>query len=103
MNWVCRGKLIVPTKRHKNIIKNRESIHMVKVTKLNRKDEFYINPSMIETIEKTPDTVITLINGKKYVVADSLDEVLQVIENYYKIVGLTSPQIIFNSYDFDAE
>jgi len=73
---------------------------MVKVSKLNRKDEFYINPSMIEIIEKTPDTVITLINGKKYVVADPLEEVLQVIQNYYKIVGMTSPQIIFNSYDF---
>jgi len=73
---------------------------MVKVYKLNRKDEFYINPSMIEIIEKTPDTVITLINGKKYVVADPLEDVLKVIENYYKIVGMTSPQIIFNSYDF---
>ena len=73
---------------------------MIKVSKLNKKDEFYINPSMIEIIEKTPDTVITLINGKKYIVADPLEEIVQVIENYYKIVGITSPQIIFNSYDF---
>ena len=76
---------------------------MVKVTKLNRKDEFYINPCMIETIEKTPDTVITLINGKKYVVSDAIEDVLQIIENYFKIVGMTSPQIIFNSYDYDGE
>lgn len=76
---------------------------MVKVTKLNRRDEFYINPSLIETIEKTPDTVITLINGKKYVVSDSLEDVLKTIENYFKIIGLTSPQIIFNSYDFSGE
>ena len=76
---------------------------MIKVTKLNKKDEFYINPSMIETIEKTPDTVITLINGKKYVVSDSIDDVLQIIENYFKIIGLTSPQITFNSYDFDGD
>ena len=76
---------------------------MIKVNKLNRKDEFYINPSMIEIIEKTPDTVITLINGKKYVVADPLEEILQIIENYYKITGMTSPQIIFNSYDFNDE
>ena len=76
---------------------------MIKVSKLNKKDEFYINPSMIEIIEKTPDTVITLINGKKYVVADPLEELVQVIENYYKIVGMTSPQIIFNSYDFSEE
>ena len=76
---------------------------MVKVTKLNRKDEFYINPCMIETIEKTPDTVITLINGKKYVVSDPIEEILQTLANYYKVIGLTSPQIIFNSYDYDGE
>jgi flagellar protein FlbD len=73
---------------------------MVKVSRLNRKDEFYINPYMIEIIEKTPDTVITLINGKKYIIADPLEEILQIIENYYKVVGLTSPQVIFNSYEF---
>jgi len=76
---------------------------MVRLNKLNRKDEFYINPYMIEIIEKTPDTVITLINGKKYVVADPIEEVLQVIEDYNKIVGPTSPQIIFKSYDFSDE
>ena len=75
---------------------------MIKVSRLNKKDEFYINPSMIEIIEKTPDTVITLINGKKYVIADSIDEFLHNIDSYYKVVGLTSPQIIFNSYDFDG-
>ena len=75
---------------------------MIKVTNFN-KDEFYINPCMIETIEKTPDTVITLINGKKYVVADPLGEFLQTLENYYKIVGKTAPQVIFNSYDFDGD
>ena len=76
---------------------------MIKVTKLNRKDEFYVNPCMIETLEKTPDTVITLINGKKFVVADPIEEVLQTLENYYKIVGLTSPKIVFNTYDFDGQ
>ncbi|MCL2099701.1 MAG: flagellar FlbD family protein [Oscillospiraceae bacterium] len=74
---------------------------MIKVTKLNKKDEFYINPSMIETIEATPDTVITLINGKKYIISDPIEDVLRVIEEYYKLVGLTSPQIIFHSYDFN--
>ena len=76
-------------------------IGMIKVTKLNKKDEFYINPSMIETIEATPDTVITLINGKKYIISDPIEDVLRVIEEYYKLVGLTSPQIIFHSYDFN--
>ena len=75
---------------------------MIKVARLN-KEEFFINPCMIEIVEKTPDVVITLINGKKYVVAGTIAELMQNIEDYYKIVGKTSPQIVFNSYDFDGE
>ena len=74
---------------------------MIKVKKLSQ-EEFYINPSLIETIEKKPDTMITLINNKKYIVADTIEELLGNIENYYKITGLISPQIIFNSYDFNT-
>ena len=75
---------------------------MIMVRKFN-KEEFYINPLMIEMIEKTPDTIITLINNKKYIVVDTVEELLESIENYYKVVGLISPQIIFNSYDFGRE
>lgn len=74
---------------------------MIKVTKLNR-EVFYINPSLIETVEKTPDTVITLINGKKFVVAESIEQLIEIIMEYYDIVGVISPQIVFDSYEFDA-
>lgn len=73
---------------------------MILVKKIN-KDEFYINPTLIETIEKTPDSVITLINGKKYIVADTMEEILNSIMEYYKKVGSVSPQIQLNSYDFN--
>ena len=73
---------------------------MIRVKKLNQ-DEFFINPSLIETIEKRPDTMITLINNKKYIVADTIEEVLENIAAYYKVAGLISPQITFNSYDFN--
>ena len=72
---------------------------MIKLKKLN-KEEFYLNPWMIEAAEKTPDVMITLINGKKYIIADTIEELLENITNYYKITGLISPQIIFDSYDF---
>jgi len=75
---------------------------MILVKKFN-KEEFYINPMMIEMIEKTPDTIITLINNKKYIVADKIEDLLENIENYYKVAGLISPQIIFNSYDFGKD
>ena len=73
---------------------------MIKVRKLSQ-EEFYINPSLIETVEKKPDTMITLINNKKYIIADTVEDLLANIENYYKIAGLISPKIIFNSYDFE--
>ena len=73
---------------------------MILVKKIN-KDEFYLNPTLIETIEKTPDSVITLINGKKYLVADTVEEILNSISEYYKEVGAVSPQIMFNELDFN--
>ena len=36
-----------------------------------------LNPDLIERVEVTPDTVITLRDGTKYVVAESLDEMIE--------------------------
>ena len=41
----------------------------------------------IETIEAFPDCTITLTNGKKFVVKESVDEVVKRIEAFYKRVG----------------
>jgi flagellar protein FlbD len=38
---------------------------------------FYLNPDHIETVEATPDTVITLTNGKKLVVRETGEEIWQ--------------------------
>ena len=51
---------------------------MIKVTRLN-KSQYLINSELIETIEATPDTVITLIDGKKYIVTESPDIILEKI------------------------
>jgi flagellar protein FlbD len=48
---------------------------VILVTRLNG-TQYYINPDLIESIQKTPDTVITLINGKKVVVNETVDEVI---------------------------
>ncbi|MDD2480753.1 MAG: flagellar FlbD family protein [Lutispora sp.] len=54
---------------------------MIKVTRLNGK-EYYINFDLIETIEETPDTVLTLRDGKKYVVTETTDEILNRIIDF---------------------
>jgi len=43
---------------------------VILLTRLNG-TEFYLNPELIQSVEKTPDTVITLLNEKKLVVRES--------------------------------
>ncbi len=54
---------------------------MIKVTRLNDQ-EFVINAELIESIEATPDTMIALTNGKKIMVKNSLDEIIERVEAY---------------------
>lgn len=54
---------------------------MIRLTKLNR-SYFVLNCELIETVESTPDTVISTINGKKYVVLESVDEVIDKVLQY---------------------
>ncbi|KLU60378.1 flagellar protein (FlbD) [Peptococcaceae bacterium CEB3] len=54
---------------------------MIKVTRLNKKS-FYLNPDLIETMEQTPDTVITLTGGNKYVVTEEPTLLIQRIGEF---------------------
>jgi flagellar protein FlbD len=48
---------------------------MITVTRLNGAS-FALNPDLIERVEETPDTVITLVDDAKYVVRESLHEII---------------------------
>ncbi|ONI46354.1 flagellar protein FlbD [Candidatus Epulonipiscium fishelsonii] len=54
---------------------------MIKLTRLNEK-QFVMNSELIELMEETPDTVITLTNGRKYVVKESLIQITDLIVDY---------------------
>jgi flagellar protein FlbD len=56
---------------------------MIKVTRLNGK-EFVVNAEQIEFAEETPDTVISLISGKKIVVNENIDQVIEMVIEYKK-------------------
>ena len=56
---------------------------MIVVNRLDGK-EYIINGLLIETIEKTPDTVVTLTNGKRYIVLQSVENVVDQFENFIK-------------------
>ncbi|MDP4160376.1 MAG: flagellar FlbD family protein [Bacillota bacterium] len=54
---------------------------MIYVTRLNG-TEFAINPDLIEIMEETPDTVITLTGGNKYVVSESVEILIERIAEF---------------------
>ena len=46
-------------------------------------EEFTLNAMHIETIEERPDTVITLINDRKYLVKETAAEIIDLIARYH--------------------
>jgi len=52
---------------------------MILVTRINKVTQFYINEDMIEFIEETPDTILTLNTGSKIAVMESAIEVVEMI------------------------
>ena len=56
---------------------------MIRVTRLNG-SEIMVNAEMIEFIEATPDTIITLISGKKIMVGEAVDLVVKRVVDYRK-------------------
>ncbi|MBN2160578.1 MAG: flagellar FlbD family protein [Spirochaetes bacterium] len=58
---------------------------MIQLHRLN-KTEFTLNDHHIETIEETPDTVITLTNDRKYIVAESVEEIIEKIVHFRRQV-----------------
>ncbi len=55
---------------------------MILVTRINKTDQFYINEDLIEFIEETPDTVISLQSGKKLFVMETAEEVINRIVSH---------------------
>ena len=56
---------------------------MIKLTRLKCHDhEFVLNADLIETVEETPDTVITLTNGKKLIVEETKEEIINRVLEY---------------------
>jgi flagellar protein FlbD len=54
---------------------------MIKLTRLDG-SEMYINPDLVEIIEETPDTHITLMNGNRYLVLEKAREIVDRIVVY---------------------
>ncbi|RIV29378.1 flagellar protein FlbD [Alicyclobacillaceae bacterium I2511] len=60
---------------------------MLLLTRLNGTD-VWLNPYLMEAVEGTPDTVVTLNNGHKYVVRQTPEELEQLVKSYFRETGL---------------
>lgn len=60
---------------------------MINVTRLNDTD-LVLNCHLIESMEANPDTIITMTTGKKFMVQDSIDEVIKKTIEYNRRIYL---------------
>ena len=56
---------------------------MIELTRINGVG-FSLNPELIEIVETTPDTVMTLTTGRKFIVKESRQEVKNLVLSYKK-------------------
>ncbi|AWI03715.1 flagellar FlbD family protein [Clostridium drakei] len=60
---------------------------MIKIIGFDNKP-FVINADQIEKLEQIPESVITLINGRKYLVKESNDEIIEKVIQYKRKIFL---------------
>lgn len=54
---------------------------MIVVTRLNE-SRFAVNPDLIERIHASPDTTLVMVDGAKYIVTETMEEVIEMIAGY---------------------
>jgi flagellar protein FlbD len=70
---------------------------MIRLTRLNHAP-MILNADLIEHIDMTPDTIVSLTSGQKYTVLESADEVVEKVIDYRQKLlrqdpaGLTAPR-----------
>jgi flagellar protein FlbD len=64
---------------------------MIHVTRLNH-SSLVLNSDLIEQIEATPDTVISLVNGERFMVLETPDEVVDRVVTFRR--SLSHPRVL---------
>lgn len=60
---------------------------MIRLTRLNG-GPFFLNPELIEHVETTPDTLVTLTNGHQFMVREPVDEVIRLVLEYRRQIHM---------------
>ena len=70
-----------------------QPIAMIHLTRLNN-STFLLNSDLIEHVQVTPDTLITLTNGHNYMVLERPDEIVRQIVQFRRSCAAWSPESI---------
>ena len=70
---------------------------MIRVTRLNG-ERFALNPDLVERVEGHPDTVVFLVDGTRYIVSESVEEVLVEIREYRASILATAYEMDRGTY-----
>lgn len=66
---------------------------MIKLHRLNE-EEFLVNCEQIEFVEETPNTVVSMVSGRKLVVEEPCNEIVRMVIEYkrkiYSTEGITA-------------
>ncbi|MDD7928170.1 flagellar FlbD family protein [Microbacterium thalli] len=54
---------------------------MIVLTRLNR-HRFAVNPDLVERVQESPDTTLTLVDGATFVVAETMETVIESIVEF---------------------
>ena len=63
---------------------------MIRLTRINQV-ALVLNADLIEHLETTPDTVISMTNGQKFVVLESSDEVIRKVIEFRREISRNGP------------
>lgn len=65
---------------------------MISVTRLNG-SQLWLNALLIEMVEETPDTYVTLTTGKRLIVLEKAADVIASIQAYHRELGVNQATI----------
>jgi flagellar protein FlbD len=63
---------------------------MIRLTRINHVP-LVLNADLIEHVETTPDTLISMINGQKFVVLESTDDVIRKVIEFRREILKSGP------------
>ena len=66
---------------------------MIDVMRLDGK-KYWVNPHMIESMETNPDLTLTMLSGRKLIIKDSPEEIIERITEYRRNIGIEKQECL---------